>query len=193
MIKRLLVGIAGGSLLATVAAIGSASVAQAECMDWKEDGLPQDYCYISRSEAHVWATFHNKTDREVRITSIGGLNRKNWQEFEVRPGTSQWLVGNASSGVDIVATVEWCPTKTYTANCDGKLSAQLKWKNPSIGWPWMSVDNNEHGFKSMERYTFEKAFGPAGAKGVAKFKTVRLTDMSSGTKRFEVDFTFASR
>ena len=193
MIKRLLVGIAAGSLLATVAAIGSASVSQAECMDWKEDGLPQDYCYISRSEAHVWATFHNKTDREVRIISIGGLNRKNLQEFEVRPGTSQWLVGNASSGVDIVATVEWCPTKTYTANCDGKLSAQLKWKNPSIGWPWMSVDNNEHGFKSMERYTFEKAFGPAGAKGVAKFKTVRLTDMSSGTKRFEVDFTFASR
>ena len=193
MIKRLLVGIAAGSLLATVAAIGSASVAQAECIDWKEDGLPQDYCYISRSEAHVWATFHNKTDREVRIFSLGGLNRKNWQEFEVLPGTRQWLVGNASTGIDIAAIVEWCPTKTYTANCDGKLSAELKWKNPGIGWPWMSVDKNEHGFKAMERYTFEKAFGTAGAKGVAKFKAVRLTDMSSGTKRFEVDFTFASR
>lgn len=67
----------------------------------------------------------------------------------------------------------------------------LGWKNPFIGWPWMQVGTQEHGFKAMERHTFESAHGTGAAKGVSKFKTLRETDMASGTKRYRVDFTFA--
>lgn len=193
MLTRLVVGLSTTAMLATGILVGSASVAQAKCVDWKEEGLDPNYCYISRTEAHVWATFVNDSDREVHITAVGGLDRKNFQQFDVRPGKKQWLVGNASSGVDVIAVISWCPTVSYREDCAGKLSAELTWKNPWAGWPWMKVDKDEHDFRAMERYTFEKAFGSAGSRGVAKFKSQRLTDLPSGTKVYNVHFSFAAR
>lgn len=202
MMKRLVVGIAATSLLATGIAVGSASAASAakaaktatpECLDWKQQGLDPKYCYVSRKKAHVWVTFANRSDREVRIRSLSGLNLKLSRDFVMPPGKRIWLVGNASKGVDAIADLSWCPTVKYTDKCEGELTENLKWKNPAIGWPWMQVGKDNHGFRAMERYTFEHAYGPAGVRGVAKFKTQRLVDYPGGAKVYNVDFTFAVR
>lgn len=202
MITRVLIGVAAAATVAGTALAGPVSPAQADnfpypgvgnCLNWQAEGN-RDYCKIRPSDAHVnIPNFVNSSDREVAYLSLSGSGR-NWERSGVlRPGRGLNIWGSVNAGVDVWLEVSWCPTKTYTANCSGKLSANLEWMNPTIGWPWMSVDKAKHGFRSMEAHTFEMAFGHAGAKGVAKFKAVRLTDMSSGTKRFDVDFTFASR
>lgn len=202
MISRTLLGVSGTTIIAAAVLVGPASPAQAgnypypgvgTCLDWEAEG-DRNYCKIRPSSAHVNVPhLVNGSGREVAYSSLSGSGR-NWERSRVlEPGKSLHIWGNANAGIDIFLRLSWCPTTKYTDNCEGKLSAELKWKNPAIGWPWMSVDSDEHGFKSMERYTFEKAYGPAGTRGVAKFKAVRLPDMSSGTKVFEVDFTFAAR
>lgn len=163
------------------------------CEDWEIDGLPPDYCKIKPDEAHVYVDFTNNSGREVRYFMLSGSNVSWVREWTSKPGRTMAVWGNANAGADIVGSVSWCPTVTYTDNCEGKLTAELKWKNPTIGWPWMQVGKDNHGFRAMERFTFEHAYGPAGVKGVAKFKTQRLTDKASGTKRYTVDFTFAVR
>jgi hypothetical protein len=201
------------AITATVAVVGLAalvaapvSVAQAKpgkavkstpsqnyCEDWEVEQLPSNYCKIEPAEAHVYVEFTNSTGREVRYSMLSGSNLAWVREWTSKPGRTMAVYGNANAGADIVGSVSWCPTVTYTDNCEGKLTADLKWKNPAIGWPWMQVGKDNHGFRAMERYTFEHAYGPAGIKGVAKFKTQRLTDKASGTKRYTVDFTFAVR
>jgi hypothetical protein len=195
MMKRLVVGLAATSLLATGIAVGSAQAAQAaqaECLDWKQQGLDPKYCYVSRKKAHVWVTFANTSDREVRLRSLSGLNLKLSRDFVMPPGKRVWLVGYASKGVDAVADLSWCPTVKYTTGCTGELTAKLSWKNPAIGWPWMKVQADVHGFRSMERYTFKEPYGHAASKGVATFTTQRLTDYPGGAKVYNVDFTFAA-
>lgn len=204
MMKRLVVGIAATSLLATGIAVGSASVAHskpaqgvkstpAQCLDWKQQGLDPKYCYVSRKKAHVWVTFANKSDREVRIRSLAGLNLKLSRDFVMPPGKTVWLVGYASKGIDALADLSWCPTVKYTAKCEGELTAKLSWMNPWMGYPWMKVQADVHEFGVSGRYTFEEAYGKAGSRGVAKFKTQRLADYSGGAKVYNVDFTFAVR
>ncbi|MEY3733151.1 MAG: hypothetical protein RL347_510 [Actinomycetota bacterium] len=163
------------------------------CEDWQVDQLPPDYCMIEPAQAHVYVEFTNNSGREVRYSMLSGSNLMWVREWTSKPGRTMAVYGNANAGADIVGSVSWCPTVTYTSTCEGKLTADLKWKNPAIGWPWMQVGKDNHGFRALERYTFEHAYGPAGVKGVAKFKTQRLTDKASGTKRYTVDFTFAVR
>lgn len=178
-----------GLLMPSVAQAGERDVDR--CLDWKYNGFPRDYCVIDQDQAHVIAYFFNSSDRELRFQTYSGQGR-NWERiFTMRPGgrTSFW--GNANAGSDITGFVSWCPTQaTYSASCEGRIELHIGWKNPFIGWPWMQVGNDKHGFKSMERYTFESAHGEGASKGVSKFKTQRLTDKASGTKRYEVDFTF---
>lgn len=158
------------------------------CEDWQVEDLPRDYCEIEPSEAHVYVEMTNSTGRQVRVYFHGGLNTMHVRAWTSTPGRTIYVWGNASAGTDIWGRVSWCPTVTYTENCEGKLTADLKWKNPGIGWPWMQVNHDSHGFRALERYTFEEAYGPAGSRGVAKFKAQRLTDKASGTKRYIVDF-----
>jgi hypothetical protein len=193
---------ASAAALAVLAAIPAAGASpspsprfQSEnyCEDWEVEQLPPDYCKIEPAQAHVYVAFTNNSGREVRYFMLSGSNGSWVREFTSKPGRSMTVWGNTKAGADIVGSVSWCPTVTYTDNCEGKLTADLKWKNPTIGWPWMQVGKYNHGFRAMERYTFEHAYGPAGVQGVAKFKTQRLTDKASGTKRYTVDFTFAVR
>jgi len=160
--------------------------------DWKYNGWPKNYCVIDKDQAHVWVNFTNNTDREVRYFTMSGDGIEWFRSNVVAPGRHFRVWGYNQGGTDIVGHIAWCATKKYTSNCAGELKADVKWKNPAIGWPWMQVNGDKHGFKAMERYTFEDAYGDAGVKGVAKFKAQRLTDMSTGTKRFEVDFTLAA-
>lgn len=157
------------------------------------EGRSPDYCKIEPAQAHVYVEFTNNSGREVRYSMLSGSNRMWVREWTSKPGKTMGVWGNANAGADIVGSVSWCPTVTYTDNCEGKLTSDLKWKNPAIGWPWMQVGKDNHGFRALEGYTFEHAYGPAGVRGVAKFKTQRLTDKASGTKRYTVDFTFAVR
>lgn len=162
------------------------------CLDWRSNGFDRDYCVIDQDQAHVIAYVTNSSDRELRFDTYSGKGG-NWvRTFTMDPGgrTSFW--GNSVQGKDIRGRVSWCADQvTYDRECEGHITLMLGWKNPFIGWPWMQVGTQEHGFKAMERHTFESAHGTGAAKGVSKFKTLRETDMASGTKRYRVDFTLA--
>ena len=193
-----LVSLAATALAAALVAVITPGVAQAadrdvdRCLDWKYNGFPPDYCVIEQSQAHVIAYFTNSSDRELRFQVYSGDNL-NWERiFTMKPGARTSFWGNSNGGKDISGYVSWCTDQTtYSGSCDGLVTLRIGWKNPWIGWPWMKVGSDEHGFKAMERYTFESAHGEGAAKGVSKFKAIRLTDKASGTKRYEVDFTFA--
>ena len=195
-----LVSLAAVALAAALVAVFTPGVAQAadrdvdQCLDWKYNGFPRDYCVIDQDKAHVIAYFTNSSDRELRFQTYSGDNL-NWERiFTMAPGgrTSFW--GNSNSGKDISGYVSFCSDQaTYSRSCEGHVMLRIGWKNPFIGWPWMKVGADEHGFKAGEHYTFESAHGTAASKGVSKFKAVRQTDKASGTKRYQVDFTFAIR
>ncbi len=184
--------LAGMAVPASASQPRAKAASQNYCEDWEVDELPPDYCKITPAEAHVYVEMKNNTGREVRAYFHGGLNTRHVREWTSAPGKTIYVWGFASIGTDIWGWVSWCPTVKYSDNCAGKLTADLSWKNPTIGWPWMEVHADKHGFRSMEKYTFEEAYGPAGTRGVAKFKAQRLTDKASGTKRYIVDFTFAA-
>ena len=202
--RTLAVLVASAAAFAALAAIPAAGASPAPtarfvsedyCLgDWKYNGWPKNYCVIKQDQAHVWVNFTNSTDREVRYWTMSGDNIDWFRSNVVAPGAKFRVWGYSNAGSDIVGYVAWCPTKKYTSNCEGELRADVKWKNPAIGWPWMQVNGDKHGFRAMERYTYEEAYGHAGDKGVAKFKAQRLTDMETGNnpKRFEVDFTLAA-
>lgn len=183
MIKRLLIGIAVASTLAATAALGSASVAHAECLD-VGDKEP-NYCYLSRSEANVWVTFVNNSDRLVGIGSLAGRDLKNDQQWRIAPSRKVWIVGKASSGEDILAGVGWCPT---TSQCGTWIQADTEFKNPTIGYPWAKVNGTLVRFSEGETNTFTVPFERGGKKGVAYFTVTRVKDYGSA-KHFKVYFT----
>jgi hypothetical protein len=195
-----IVSLAAVALATALVAVITPGVAQAadrevdECLDWKYNGFPPDYCVIDQDQAHVIAYFTNSSDRELRFLTLSGDNR-NWERiFVLKPGERTSFWGNSNAGKDISGSVSFCSDQvTYSRSCEGHVRLMIGWKNPFIGWPWMKVGADEHGFRAMERYTFESAHGTAASKGVSKFKTQRLTDKASGTKRYQVDFTFAIR
>lgn len=192
-IRRLCtIALAGLAFAATGLIAPAGAQADGVCLDWRDKGLPRDYCKITPEKAHVYTEFTNNSDRTLRVWIFGGDNLDWERDIVVAPGRTANLWGASNGGVDLVAFVSWCPKTTYSADCEGKLQAQLSWKNPFIGWPWMRVDQNQHGFRALERHTFESAYGTGGIKGVAKFKAQRLTDKASGTKRYQVGFTFAT-
>jgi hypothetical protein len=195
-----IVSLAAVVVATALTALITPSVAQASdrdvdtCLDWKYNGFPRDYCVIDQDKAHVLASFTNSSDRELRFVTYSG-DGGNWERFfTLKPGARTSFWGRVNAGKDIVGSVSWCPTQTtYAASCEGRIRVDIAWKNPFIGWPWMKVGSDEHGFRLGERYTFESAHGTGASKGVSKFKTGRLGDRASGTKQFEVDFTYAAR
>ena len=85
--------------------------------------------------------------------------------------------------------LSWCIAEPGSS-CADPLKATVKLQNPTIGYPSIRVDKDSHGFKALEKYTFEHAYGPAASRGVAKFKSQRLVD--SDMKRFTMTFTYAA-
>ena len=193
-----LVSLAAAAVATALVSLVTPTTAQAakeevdRCLDWRANGLPRDYCVIAQDKAHVIAYFTNSSDRELYFLTYSGDNR-NWERGEIlSPGARTSFWGNSNSGKDLTGWVSWCADQAeYSSYCKEQVTLRLEWKNPFIGWPWMKVGTDEHGFESMERYTFESAHGSGASKGVAKFKAQRLTDKASGTKRYQVDFTFA--
>ena len=183
MLKRVLAGLAASATLAAAAAIGIAPPAQAKCLD--VDGKDPAYCYVSRAEAHVWVTFINESDRRVAIGSLAGLDLKNEQQFRIEPKRKKWIVGRASSGVDITTRVGWCPT---TSRCDSWIETSMEFKNPWIGHPWAKVNGAKVGFNTGEWHTFSVPFSRGGKSGIANFRVFRVDDYGKA-KHFKVYFS----
>lgn len=60
-----------------------------QCLDWKYNGFPRDYCVIDQDKAHVIAYFTNSSDRELRFQTYSGDNL-NWERiFTMKPGVAR--------------------------------------------------------------------------------------------------------
>jgi hypothetical protein len=132
--------------------------------------------------------FTNDSNRvitmELREARPGDKGRK----VAVFPGETYNVVGDR--GVwQIDLRISWCPGQGGSS-CAVPLTATIKAQNAIFGYPSIRIDKDDHGFKALERYTFEHAYGTAASRGVAKFKSQRLVD--SDMKRFTMTFTYAA-
>ena len=139
---------------------------------------------------NVHVTFTNDANRVLRVKVKSGGNPATGAVIVLYPGDSQLFAGGRGTW-KLDLQVEWCE-KEIRLECAERLSADVKGQNALFGYPSMKVQQDEHGFKAMERYTFEQAYGHGAKRGVAKFKTIRLVDSDSGTKRFNMNFSYAA-
>lgn len=132
--------------------------------------------------------FTNDSNRVVTMELRNARPMDKGRTVSVYPGKSFTVVGD--SGVwEIDVRLSWCKDE-LGSSCADPLKATVKLQNPAIGYPSIRVDKDSHGFKALEKYTFEHAYGTAASRGVAKFKSQRLVD--SDMKRFTMTFTYAA-
>ena len=143
-----------------------------------------------RTYKNVMLWFTNDSAHTVHLKVVNGSQPFSPSGTEVRlyPGETKQLYGRDGSW-QIHFDVSWCADQTGLG-CAEKLTAVVKAQNYAIGYPSIRIDKDDHSFKSMERYTFEKAYGPAAKRGVAKFKTLREVD--TDLKRFRMNFSYAA-
>lgn len=125
---------------------------------------------------------------DLRNARTGDKGRK----VAVYPAKTLDVIGDNGTG-EIDLCLSWCPNQV-DSSCADPITATVEMQNTPLGYPQIRVGKDRHGFKALERYTFEEAYGHEGDKGIARFKAQRLTDMATGNnpKRFEVDFTLAA-
>jgi hypothetical protein len=132
--------------------------------------------------------FTNDSNRVVTMELRNARPGDKGKEVTVFPGKTYSVVGDR--GVwQIDLRLSWC-TGALSSACGDPLTATVKLQNALFGYPSIRVDKDDHGFKALEKYTFEHAYGTAASRGVAKFKSQRLVD--SDMKRFTMTFTYAA-
>ena len=141
-----------------------------------------------RAYKNIMLWFTNDSNRVLHFKVTNGFDPYTGTELTLYPGRTQQFYGRTGQRyVDL--QVSWCPDQVRL-ECADKLTARVWAANPVIGYPSMGVDKDQHGFKALERYTFEKAYGHAAQRGVAKFKTLREVD--TDLKRFRMAFSYAA-
>ena len=143
-----------------------------------------------RTYKNVMLWFTNDSGHTVHLKVVNGSQPFSPSGTEVRlyPGETKQLYGRDGAW-QIHFDVSWCADQTGLG-CAEKLKAVVKAQNYAIGYPTIRIDKDDHGFKALERYTFEKAYGHAAKRGVAKFKTLREVD--TDVKRFRMNFLYAA-
>lgn len=130
----------------------------------------------------------NDSNRVLRLKVVNGWTPSTGTVIDLYPGKTQEFYGREGDW-DLHFDVSWCADQVGLG-CADKLKAVVKVVNPILGYPRVHIDNSTHGFAALERFTFEKAYGHAAKRGVAKFKTLRQVD--TDLKRFRMNFLYAA-
>jgi hypothetical protein len=138
--------------------------------------------------SNVSLVFTNDANRTVLVNVTNANGQRKGQAVQVFPGEALDVVGG-SGPWQIELTVSWCPDR-IDLNCAERLTAVVKLQNAAFGYPGVRIDKQDHSFKALEGYTFEKAYGHAAKRGVAKFKTLRKVD--TDLKRFRMNFSYVA-
>lgn len=146
------------------------------------------------NDAEVYVRYVNETDREVRFMTWWGRSGDIETTIVLEPGQQEVYWGSASgAGPDLSAWLSYCTDQaTWDPNCDVRRN-HLAWKNPIIGWPWMS---EKHGTDAGDIHETVVRFAAGEShswrpysEGRITITGTRLTDADSGTKRFTVRIT----
>jgi len=175
------------AVAAATLALALIAPAQAGAASVSADAAPT---ITPRAYMNVMLWFTNDSGHTVHLKVVNGSHPFSPSGTEVRlyPGETKQLYGRDGAW-QIHFDVSWCADQTGLG-CAEKLKAVVKAQNYAIGYPAIRVDKDDHGFKALERYTFEKAYGHAAKRGVAKFKTLREVD--TDVKRFRMSFSYAA-
>jgi hypothetical protein len=141
---------------------------------------------------NVYVKFINKTDRVIRLYWPG-----EGREELVGVGGTATKGGSGRSGIDLSGWASWCPGQgTWTPGCPREHELSMKWKNPTVGYPWMETNEyfeTAEGFdKKSVRIRFSEGeshtWYPYGRVSKVKMVGQRMDDLSSGTKVWHVTF-----
>lgn len=145
---------------------------------------------------NVHVKFFNESDREIYLY----WSLQNQREV-LRPGGKSEMGGKTPAKHDLTGNFRWCPGQTaWEVSCTEEARLDIKWKNPTIGFPWMQtiertltpdgLDKKEVliRFSVGESHTWY----PYGRSSEVKIIGKRMTDLSTGTKVWHVTFANAS-
>lgn len=140
----------------------------------------------------VYVKFFNMTDRVIRLYWPGDD-----REVLVGAGQTDTKGGSSRSGADLSGWASWCPGQgMWTPGCPGEHDLSMKWKNPTIGYPWMETIEYFETAEGFDKKTVRIRFSegeshtwyPYGRASKVKIVGERMADLSSGTKVWHVKF-----
>lgn len=162
-------------------------------------------------DANVFVIVANKSDRSLflrldtgciygRGCSERGTGDKPVQ-VTIPPNRSIDIWGRTAAGTDLKGWMRW----NLSADCPADGSSQeqacvrsysdinLRWKRPSVGWSWMSVEGKSgtNGSLPLDERTFsvgqQETWPLWGKKGHIGLTTKRIQNFAGGTTVFRVE------
>jgi hypothetical protein len=142
------------------------------------------------TKEQVWVKFVNESDRTIYLTRF---TESKTERIYLNPGDKTVMWGSRPAKHDLSVHVHWCSDqKTFSMTCPGITRPDLKWKNPTIGYPWMEQSEYiyDDGSRRYVRIRFSvgesHTWYPDGRQSKVAILGTRLPD--NGAKVWRVAF-----